>query len=77
MSKDEQIKKTMEWLDTLYLACEQVIYETDVDSIEPFELVSLINVRLHMEEITGKQKKTPKSKNNLVVFPGKKNDDTH
>lgn len=92
MSKNKQLEDTFVWLDKLSAACESVILDTDVSLIEPFELINLINVRLHMEELKtdfrikqpgmNPPKKKP-DKNNLVLFttanPKKDNDndDTH
>lgn len=86
MSKNKQLEDTFVWLDKLSAACESVILDTDVSLIEPFELVSLINVRLHMEELkadTTNKQSLPKKKsqpNNLVLFTTTKKgdkDDTH
>lgn len=88
MTKREQFEETTQWLDKIYVACESVIYETDVSLIGPFELINLINVRLFMEEQsshttepTPTTKKTTGNKQNLVMLnpsnkKGKK-DDTH
>jgi hypothetical protein len=80
LNKDKQFREVMGWLDALTVACEQVVYETDASLIEPFELVNLVNVRLHMEDITSKNKESKsRSEPNLVLLPNKKNkkDDTH
>lgn len=82
MTKKEQFEETTLWLDKIYTACEYVIYETDVSLISPFELIGLINVRLHMEETSSPGVVEPKSSKTTVVMltpsnkKGKK-DDTH
>ena len=86
MNKNKQLEETFVWLDRLSAACESVILDTDVSLIEPFELVNLINVRLHMEDLKpvvkqSKETVTKKSKktSNLILFstPKKDTDDTH
>lgn len=82
MNKNKQCEETMNWIGALADACEEVIMTTDVSLIEPFELVNLINVRLHMEQLkTNKIKKSESNtKPNLVFLPSvkkDKNDDTH
>jgi hypothetical protein len=41
LNKLKQLEDTFLWLDKLSAACEQVITETNVDQIEPFELINL------------------------------------
>lgn len=88
MDKETQLELALVWIDKIAAACESVIYETDVSLIDPFELISLINVRLHMEELNSSQPSSPKrktnvsktSEENLLLFPNNKKgkkDDTH
>ena len=76
-TKQQQMALVYDWLNNIEAACELVITENDVSLIDPFELVSLVNVRLHMEMV---KEKTPKvnpkeNKTNLFILKPNNNDE--
>jgi len=75
-NKQKQMFAIHEWLNNIEAACELVVYENEVTNIEPFEIISLINVRLHMETIKEikSEVKPDVSKPNLFLLKPNNND---
>jgi len=75
-NKQKQMLAIHDWLNAIEAACELVVYENEVTNIEPFEIISLINVRLHMETIkeTKSEVKPDVSKPNLFLLKPSNND---
>ena len=86
MNKQEQLNEIYDWLDKLGAIAEAVVFENELGTLKPFELINLLNVRLHMEEsfpleyelnkpnAKAPNKKVPMNKPNLFVLKPKKDD---
>lgn len=78
--KKNQLMEVSIWLDKLYQVAEIVISENNLKGITPFEIIVLLNVRLHMQEsfpdslIEAEQEH--KSKPNLFILKPKNQEPT-
>ena len=49
-NQKQQLIEVNVWLDRLYQVAEIVISENNLRGISPFEIIALLNVRLHMQD---------------------------